>query len=652
MVALEPIGNEHDSHSGSSKNRLRSAQITQIYSQSLLGSFSALLGGIVLAIALLIAEPRTEIIAWILFYFSTFVAHFVLIRAFARSQPSDEKISKWGRWHWAVTATGSVAWTYAVIFLLPTDLHLQIFMIIFVGGIVSGAAAIYSPTREYLTSNVVILMPLAGHFLLLGGGYNVTIGSLLFMFGIVMLKVGNSVHRLYAELLSIRFERQDLIDNLTNQISVRQQVEADLREAVASSVRDITERKQAQAELQRALELASKLRIQAEAASSAKSEFLTNMSHELRTPLNAIIGFSELLGDQWAGKLNDKQAEYVKEVSGAGRHLLRLINEILDLAKVESGKMELRVTGVDLGLLLNGCLTMIRERSIRRGLSVDLTIPDELLGTKIRADEVKLKQIIVNLLSNATKFTPRGGAVKLEVEKKADDLIISVSDTGTGIRPEDQSRIFQAFEQVDSSFARREEGTGLGLALSRRLVELHGGRIWVESEGENKGSIFRFSIPFVEVGIDTSRPNVIGTAQVSSSPSNWVPDVDDAARPTVLVVEDNLANMKLAANFLEVGGYRVLKAYSAEEGIKLAQEEIPALILMDISLPGMDGLTATRMLKQKDSTADIPVVALTAHAMKDDESRAREAGCCAYLTKPFDTGIFFETLSGFAKVRK
>ncbi|MDQ1240583.1 MAG: hypothetical protein QG577_2769, partial [Thermodesulfobacteriota bacterium] len=231
MHALDPSNTEHNPDSGPPKERLRSAQVTQIYSQSLLGSLAATLGGIVFASALWIAEPHPQIIAWIVFYFSTSVAHFVVTKAFFRSKTTAENIVGWGRWHWAVTASGSLAWTYAVIFLFPTDLHLQIFMIIFVGGIVSGAAAIYSPTREYLTSNVVILMPLAGHFLYLGGGYNITIGLLLFMFGLVMFVVGNSVHRLYAELLGIRFEREDLIDDLSNQISVRKQVETDLREA-------------------------------------------------------------------------------------------------------------------------------------------------------------------------------------------------------------------------------------------------------------------------------------------------------------------------------------------------------------------------------------------------------------------------------------
>ena len=201
------------------------------------------------------------------------------------------------------------------------------------------------------------------------------------------------------------------------------------------------------------LALASMLRTQAEAASAAKSEFLTNMSHELRTPLNAILGFSELLEEQWCGKLNEKQLEYSREIYGAGRHLLQLINDILDLAKVESGKMDIRISSMDLSVLTTGCLAIIRETAIRRGLTLEMEISDDLSqGDNIRADDVRLKQIIMNLLSNAAKFTPSGGVIHLEARKQGNEILIRVSDTGIGIKQQDQERIFQEFEQVDSSF--------------------------------------------------------------------------------------------------------------------------------------------------------------------------------------------------------
>ena len=252
--------------------------------------------------------------------------------------------------------------------------------------------------------------------------------------------------------------------------------------------RDITERKRSEVELRIAKEAA-------ESSNRAKSEFLANMSHELRTPLNAIIGFSEILSDQTFGELNQRQARYVNNVLTSGNHLLTLINDILDLSKVESGKMELELSRVNIKSLLENSIVMVKEKSLKHGISLDLNIPDELADLEIRADELKLKQIIFNILSNAAKFTPDGGAITVEVRQEEAELAISVSDTGIGIKPEDQERIFSEFEQVDSSYARKHQGTGLGLALTRRLLELHGGRIWVESEGEGKGSTFTFVIP-------------------------------------------------------------------------------------------------------------------------------------------------------------
>ncbi len=193
----------------------------------------------------------------------------------------------------------------------------------------------------------------------------------------------------------------------------------------------------------------------------AKTEFLANMSHELRTPLTAVIGFSDLLGDQLFGKLNEKQLGYVTEISSAGRHLLRLINDILDLAKVESGKMDISLSPVDLRELLGHCLIMIRETANARGLTVDLKVSEQLEG-KIQADDVRLKQIVMNLLSNAAKFTPSGGAILLAAERRGEEILVSVSDTGVGLKPDDQKRIFQTFEQLDSSFSRQEQGTVLG----------------------------------------------------------------------------------------------------------------------------------------------------------------------------------------------
>jgi len=270
---------------------------------------------------------------------------------------------------------------------------------------------------------------------------------------------------------------------------------------------DITERKEAE-NLLREKEAA-------EAASRTKSEFLANMSHELRTPLNHIIGFTELIVDKNFGDLTDVQEEYLNDALQSSRHLLSLINDILDLSKIEAGKLELKPSNVNLEILLKNSLVMVKEKAMKHG--IELSTNMEEVPETIAVDERKLKQIIYNLLSNAVKFTPDGGKIrlmskkvtgderqmmnlespetqKLKIETK-DFIEISVTDTGIGLKPEDIDRIFGAFEQVENSASRKFQGTGLGLSLTRQLVELHGGRIWAESEGAGKGSIFRFVIP-------------------------------------------------------------------------------------------------------------------------------------------------------------
>jgi len=286
-------------------------------------------------------------------------------------------------------------------------------------------------------------------------------------------------------------------------------------EAQKKTLEDLVEERTA--ELRQALQRAQHLTRKAEAANTAKSEFLANMSHELRTPLNHIIGFTELVVDKQVGDLNEIQAEYLGDALGSSRHLLSLINDILDLSKVEAGKLQLEVTEVFLPALLQNSFTMIKEKAMKHGIQLQTEING--IPERIRGDERKLKQILYNLLSNAVKFTPDGGVVTLSacslvsrdhqwtkgdgcaapipfVPNVSGEWVgISIRDTGIGVKAEDLERIFAPFEQADNSASRRFQGTGLGLSLTRQFVELHGGKIWAESEGEGKGSRFLFAIP-------------------------------------------------------------------------------------------------------------------------------------------------------------
>ncbi|MGA2028000.1 MAG: HAMP domain-containing sensor histidine kinase, partial [Syntrophobacteraceae bacterium] len=261
------------------------------------------------------------------------------------------------------------------------------------------------------------------------------------------------------------------------------------------AIEDITERREIENGLEKAHEELEGLNIELKRTSRVKSEFLANMSHELRTPLNSIIGFSEVLYDETFGPLNEKQKKYVNNVLASGKHLLLLINQILDMAKVESGKMMLALSSLSMKSLLNGISLLVADMVSKKKLQMFLEIAEDV--PNIMADELKVKEIIYNLLSNAIKYTPEGSKIGMRAKKVDSEVEIVIWDTGVGIAPENMGKIFEGFFRVDTPYSRVTEGTGLGLPLSKKLVELHGGKLSVESEGPNKGTSVRFTLPYI-----------------------------------------------------------------------------------------------------------------------------------------------------------
>jgi protein-histidine pros-kinase len=409
-------------------------------------------------------------------------------------------------------------------------------------------------------------------------------------------------------------------------------MQSEVGPVVIAAVRDITERRALEQKRREADERAKR---QAQEASRLKSEFVANMSHELRTPLNAILGFAQLLRDGKAGRLTEQQREFLDDILSSSRHLLRIINDVLDLAKVEAGRMEFRPEPVDPSAVVAEVRDTLRSLAAERRIRVEVDVAEGL--SPVVLDPARLKQVLYNYLSNALKFSPEEGRVLVRLQPRNGDAFrLEVQDTGPGIKSEDMRRLFVEFQQLDTGAAKHHGGTGLGLALTRRIVEAQGGRVGARSE-PGRGSVFFAELPRLAPGVPRGAAGGAGVAPAAGAAQG--------VSRVVLVVDDSPVNVKLLRVLLEGEGYGVRTAGNAEEALRAVREARPRLILMDVQLPGVDGLALTRRLKDDPATRSIPVIAVTAYAMKGDEERVKAAGCDGYLAKPIDAKRLLELVA-------
>jgi PAS domain S-box-containing protein len=409
-------------------------------------------------------------------------------------------------------------------------------------------------------------------------------------------------------------------------------------QGVFAAARDVTERKRFERTLQENNTELERARAAAEKANLTKSDFLSSMSHELRSPLNAILGFAQLMNSD-SPPPTPSQTASIDQILKAGWYLLELINEILDLAQIESGKLALSREPTSLTDVLLECQAMIEPQGEKRGIR--MTFPDSAIPYFVDADRTRLKQVLINLLSNAIKYNQPNGTVIVDCRMNTPERVrVSVTDSGAGLPPEMLQQLFQPFNRLGQERS-TEEGTGIGLVMSKRLVEMMGGIIGVDST-VGLGSVFWFELN------STNEPQLEEDLSPSLVPEAQIPR--GALQRALLYVEDNPANLKLIEQLIaRRPDIRLLSARDGNTGIQLARANHPALILMDINLPGISGIEALKILREDPATKHIPVIALSANAMPRDIEKGLQAGFFRYLTKPIKIPEFMETLEAALK---
>jgi PAS domain S-box-containing protein len=407
-------------------------------------------------------------------------------------------------------------------------------------------------------------------------------------------------------------------------------------QGVFAAARDVTERKRFEVALQETNVELESAKSAAEKANLAKSDFLSSMSHELRSPLNAILGFAQLL-ESTSPLPTASQKENIAQILQAGWHLLKLINEVLDLAVVESGKMSLSPESVSLAEVISECQAMMEPQAKQRGIS--MTFPQLDIPYYVHADRTRVKQVLINLLSNAIKYNREQGTVEVKCTTTSPERIrISFKDTGAGLPPEKLTQLFQPFNRLGQE-SRAGEGTGIGLVMSKRVVELMEGAIGVEST-VGVGSVF-----WIELLLTTAPTFLVASSESTTAIQARIPTA--ARLRTLLYVEDNPANLTLVEQLIaRRSDIRLLTAVNGTLGIEIARASQPEVILMDINLPGISGIEALKILREDPATAHIPVVALSANAMQRDTKKGMEAGFFYYLTKPIKVNEFMDALDG------
>lgn len=579
--------------SSSVEQLVRAERVALLYRLTPLTLATAVVFSITVFLTLQDAVASRTLWLWLAANNAVSLIRYLDIRNYRRASPSPERTDHWLRRFLLLTFCAGALWgMMGTVLFPPGNVVPQAMIVVFLVGTASVALfTLSSSWTAYLTMVAPLMIPPAIFIIAMDEPASLVFGVGLLFYALVVFFNSKRTAGNVGEMLRLRFE----------------------------SGRIAIEREQA---LQAA-----------EAASRAKSEFLSSMSHELRTPLNAILGFSQLFGMDHA--LSKETREQAREIEQAGRHLLALVNDLIDLARIESGKLEFSLEPVPVKPVLADSLAMVLPIARKQGIVLDQGVGAEDTAT-VRADYVRLRQVVINLLSNAIKYNRPGGTVRVSCHSEYGRVRIEVADTGFGIPADKRSRIFTAFDRLGAERG-TVEGTGIGLVITKRMIEAMGGTIGFES-AEGDGSSFWIELPLAETTGNAMAATSVAATGLKAAGAH-------GASTVVLYIEDNPINLRLMQRiFATRKDLELRDAHTAEIGIDLARTAPPALILMDINLPGMDGFEALAILRATPDTAHIPVIAVSANALKGDELRGIEAGFDAYLTKPINIPMLYRAI--------
>ncbi len=606
------------------------AMVNRLFSRARMNLLASLAASVALVFLTYPSTDRVALAAWFLSLSGVTLARYVHAAAYRTKARESEEARSWAN-HFIVGAllAGSIwGWGAAQAILtsefLPTHWFFVTAILIGTPAIAIFSLCLWLPA--YLAFISPFLIPWGIYSIYLGGEINVLNGALAMAYTVGLFVIARRVNMDARAAISQELEINQLVNDLYASNDEKKLANEELR-------KEIEVRRKIEADLRDAKDLA-------ESANKAKSQFLANMSHEIRTPMHGVLGMTDLL---LGTGLSDRQLGFVRVIRSSGSDLLRIINDILDFSRIEAGKLELQAIDFDLVQLIRGVIESFSERARAAGLELAVEI-DATLPTRLRGDPDRLRQVFTNLIGNAIKFTSQG---KVEVRASqiradADRMVlhVEVSDTGIGIEPAIQERVFEPFRQADGSTTRRFGGTGLGLSICKQIVELFGGRIGVRS-APGAGSVFWFDVPLaLQAGkLAVPRPNRRDFPQTPDLDTADARSAENRSAGRVLVAEDNHINQLMAQAMLAKLGWECDVVENGQEAIDALRQKQYAGVLMDCQMPVMDGYEATRAIRILEERAGqarrLPIIALTAHAMEGDKEKCLAAGMDAYLSKPY-----------------